>query len=199
MHGLTGGSWKRSAAPATDTTKNNPGGKPRGAPMASRPTADPRHRASSRPSTRIRPPSTRQGSIAAGQAPAPAMGECRLSGACAEEPRPKSLTTRSSPDQRRRPHPSTGCGFLVRNLIMKKKTIEERTKAREELWAVMQRMREAFKDVPQEEIEREVDKAVTQVRAEMRAERAVRNNAERRNSFGRLIRLTQKPLHRGTY
>src|SRR3954466_12072489 len=42
------------------------------------------------------------------------MGECRLSGACAEEPRPKSLTTRSSPDQRRRPHPSTGCGFLVR-------------------------------------------------------------------------------------
>src|SRR3954454_13386917 len=28
------------------------------------------------------------------------MGECRLSGACAEEPRPKSLTTRSSPDQR---------------------------------------------------------------------------------------------------
>src|SRR3954454_642320 len=64
--------------------------------------------------TRIRPPRTRQGSIAAGQAPAPAMGECRLSGACAEEPRPKSLTTRSSPDQRRRPHPSTGCGFLVR-------------------------------------------------------------------------------------
>ena len=43
---------------------------------------------------------------------------------------------------------------------MKKKTIEEQTKAREELWAVMQRMREAFKDVPQEEIEREVDKAV---------------------------------------
>src|SRR3954470_22616999 len=42
------------------------------------------------------------------------MGECRLSGACAEEPRPKSLTTRSSPDQRRRPHPSTGCEFLVR-------------------------------------------------------------------------------------
>src|SRR3954463_11949020 len=42
------------------------------------------------------------------------MGECRLSGACAEEPRPTSLTTRSSPDQRRRPHPSTGCGLLVR-------------------------------------------------------------------------------------
>src|SRR3954447_3240831 len=42
------------------------------------------------------------------------MGECRLSGACAEEPRPKSLTTRSSPDQRRRPHRSTGCGLLVR-------------------------------------------------------------------------------------
>jgi hypothetical protein len=55
---------------------------------------------------------------------------------------------------------------------MKKKTIEEQTKAREELWAVIQRMREAFKDVSQEEIEREVDKAVAQVRAEMRAERA---------------------------
>ena len=32
MHGLTGGSWKRSAEPATDAEKNNPGGKPRGAP-----------------------------------------------------------------------------------------------------------------------------------------------------------------------
>src|SRR4051812_617877 len=42
------------------------------------------------------------------------MGECRPPGASAEEPRPKSLTTRSSPDQRRRPHPSTGCGLLVR-------------------------------------------------------------------------------------
>src|SRR3954470_21803470 len=31
MHGLTGGSWKRSAAPATDAEKNNPDGKPRGA------------------------------------------------------------------------------------------------------------------------------------------------------------------------
>jgi hypothetical protein len=55
---------------------------------------------------------------------------------------------------------------------MKKETIEKQTKAREELWAVIQRMREAFKDVSQEEIEREVDKAVAQVRAEMRAERA---------------------------
>jgi hypothetical protein len=55
---------------------------------------------------------------------------------------------------------------------MKKETIEEQTKAREELWAVIQRMREAFKDVSQEEIEREVDKTVAQVQAEMRAERA---------------------------
>src|SRR4051794_7756690 len=31
MHGLMGGSWKRSAAPATDAEKNNPDGKPRGA------------------------------------------------------------------------------------------------------------------------------------------------------------------------
>src|SRR4051812_17539153 len=30
MHGLMGGSWKRSAAPATDAEKNNPAGKPRG-------------------------------------------------------------------------------------------------------------------------------------------------------------------------
>src|SRR3954447_1781995 len=30
MHGLTGGSWKRSADWATDAEKNNPGGKPRG-------------------------------------------------------------------------------------------------------------------------------------------------------------------------
>ena len=30
MHGLTGGSWKRSAEPATDAEKNNPGRKPRG-------------------------------------------------------------------------------------------------------------------------------------------------------------------------
>jgi len=55
---------------------------------------------------------------------------------------------------------------------MKKKTTEELTKTREELWAVIQRMREASKDVPQEEIEREVDKAVAQVRAEMRVEHA---------------------------
>src|SRR3954454_13156970 len=40
--------------------------------------------------------------------------ECRLAGACSEEPRSKSLTTRWRPGQRRRPHPSTGCGFLVR-------------------------------------------------------------------------------------
>src|SRR5947209_14702344 len=30
MHGLTGGSWKRSTDWATDAEKNNPGGKPRG-------------------------------------------------------------------------------------------------------------------------------------------------------------------------
>lgn len=32
-------------------------------------------------------------------------------------------------------------------------------------------MREAFKDVPQEEIEREAEQAVAEVRAEIRAER----------------------------
>src|SRR4051812_35609064 len=40
--------------------------------------------------------------------------ECRLAGACSEEPRSKPLTTRWRPGQRRRSHPSTGCGFLVR-------------------------------------------------------------------------------------
>src|SRR3954471_21641700 len=40
--------------------------------------------------------------------------ECRLAGACAEEPRSKSLTTRCRPGQRRRPHPRTDCGCLVR-------------------------------------------------------------------------------------
>src|SRR3954471_11276930 len=67
MHGLTGGSWKRSAAPATDAEKNNPGGEPRGAPMASRTPPDPRHRASSGPSTRIRRPRTGKRGISAGQ------------------------------------------------------------------------------------------------------------------------------------
>src|SRR4051794_5611270 len=40
--------------------------------------------------------------------------ECRLAGACSEELRSKSLTTRCRPGQRRRQHPSTGRGFLVR-------------------------------------------------------------------------------------
>src|SRR3954451_12403170 len=66
MHGLTGGSWKRSAAPATDTTKNDPR-ETAMVTMASRPTADPRHRASSRPSTRIRRPRTGKRGISAGQ------------------------------------------------------------------------------------------------------------------------------------
>jgi hypothetical protein len=36
---------------------------------------------------------------------------------------------------------------------------------------VLAEMREAFKDVPQEEIEEETNKAVAEVRAQMRAER----------------------------
>ena len=50
MHGLTGGSWKRSHDRATATEMNNPTGN-RAVPMALRPTADQGHRASSRPST----------------------------------------------------------------------------------------------------------------------------------------------------
>ena len=49
MHGLTGGSWKRSHDRATATEMNNPTGN-RAVPMALRPTADQGHRASSRPS-----------------------------------------------------------------------------------------------------------------------------------------------------
>src|SRR3982751_2580203 len=42
---------------------------------------------------------------------------------------------------------------------------------RAELADVLAEMREAFKDVPQEEIEEETNKAVAEVRAQMRAER----------------------------
>ena len=42
---------------------------------------------------------------------------------------------------------------------------------READFAVLDRMREAFKDVPDEELEREIAKALAEVRAEMRAER----------------------------
>ncbi len=52
MHGLTGGSWKRSN-PAKGTTKNDPRETAR-ITVASRPTAGNCHRASSRPSTSIR-------------------------------------------------------------------------------------------------------------------------------------------------
>ncbi len=46
-------------------------------------------------------------------------------------------------------------------------------------FAVIDRMREAFKDVPAEEIEREVAKAVQEVREERRAERSARKPAPR--------------------
>lgn len=42
----------------------------------------------------------------------------------------------------------------------------------EELFAVMDRAREAFKDVPIEEIERETDRAIAEIRAKDRAVRA---------------------------
>jgi prevent-host-death family protein len=50
--------------------------------------------------------------------------------------------------------------------------LESFDQQREELWAVMQRMSEAFKDVPPDELEREVNKAVAQARKELAAERA---------------------------
>ena len=45
-------------------------------------------------------------------------------------------------------------------------------KRRAERFAILNRLREAFKDVPPAELEREVDKAVAQARAKLRAERA---------------------------
>jgi prevent-host-death family protein len=50
--------------------------------------------------------------------------------------------------------------------------LETLDQQREELWAVMQRMSEAFKNVPQEELEREVNRAVAQARKELAAEHA---------------------------
>jgi prevent-host-death family protein len=50
--------------------------------------------------------------------------------------------------------------------------LETLDEQRAELWALMQRMSEAFKDVPQDELEREVNKAVAQARKELAAERA---------------------------
>ena len=41
----------------------------------------------------------------------------------------------------------------------------------EDPWAVVDRMREAFKDVPDEEIERETDRIIARIRAENRAAR----------------------------
>jgi prevent-host-death family protein len=49
------------------------------------------------------------------------------------------------------------------------KRLKER---RAERFAILDQLREAFKDVPPQELEREVAKAVAQARAEIRSERA---------------------------
>ncbi len=41
----------------------------------------------------------------------------------------------------------------------------------QELWSVVDELREAFKDVPPEELEREAKRTLAEVRAELRAER----------------------------
>ena len=51
------------------------------------------------------------------------------------------------------------------------KRLQQYDAEREADFAVIDRMREAFKDVPQEELEREVAKAISEVRTERRAER----------------------------
>jgi prevent-host-death family protein len=50
--------------------------------------------------------------------------------------------------------------------------LESFDQQREELWALVQHMSEAFKDVPPDELEREVNRAVAQARKELAAERA---------------------------
>ncbi len=54
----------------------------------------------------------------------------------------------------------------------------EYERRREEGFRVLHEISAAFKDVPREEIEREVDKAVAQVREEMRRERKAAEQAE---------------------
>jgi prevent-host-death family protein len=49
--------------------------------------------------------------------------------------------------------------------------LERLEKQREEAFEVIDRMRAAFADVPEEELDAEVDKAIAEVRAEMAAER----------------------------
>ena len=44
-----------------------------------------------------------------------------------------------------------------------------------ERWRVVEAIREAFRDVPAEELERETAKAVAEVRAEMKTERRAAN------------------------
>jgi prevent-host-death family protein len=51
-------------------------------------------------------------------------------------------------------------------------TLDRLDQQRAELAGVLAEMREAFKDVPQEEIEAETNKTVAEIRAQMRAERA---------------------------
>ncbi|MBI4310880.1 MAG: type II toxin-antitoxin system Phd/YefM family antitoxin [Chloroflexi bacterium] len=58
----------------------------------------------------------------------------------------------------------------------------EYERRREEGFKVLHEISAAFKDVPREEIEREVDKAVAQVREEMRRERKAAEQAEQRRS-----------------
>ena len=55
-------------------------------------------------------------------------------------------------------------------------TLQRLERQREELFKVLDRMRGAFADVPEEELEREIDRALAEVRAENRAaEAAVRS------------------------
>ncbi|MDP9474044.1 MAG: type II toxin-antitoxin system Phd/YefM family antitoxin [Chloroflexota bacterium] len=51
------------------------------------------------------------------------------------------------------------------------KRLDQLDAEREADFAVVDELREAFKDVPPEELEREAERAIAEVRAEMRAER----------------------------
>lgn len=58
------------------------------------------------------------------------------------------------------------------------KRLNQLDRERAERFSILDEMRAAFKDVSPEELEREAERALTEVRAEMRAERAQTTAAE---------------------
>ncbi len=61
--------------------------------------------------------------------------------------------------------------------------LEQMDDRREQLFAVLTAISDKFKDVPPEELEREVNKAVAEARAEHRAERAEERSGRQPSSL----------------